>query len=465
MSDFLAPLKNASRVLIELISNRLPALAFNRPDFLISVPRPTTPLTAMAASLPLSLVESAQSMANRLEAVCWDEPTDDVVSELKGFPFVRVKLTGIGAGTDTTCSLLEFHRLNSPYIMSGVTSDGTAFADLLKPQLGLAMAPTRKASTKKSTEAASGKSVEASPAPEDAATDKERDDVAGVVNLHKLAAVCFKYDPNSLVHGVFLEKIAGRLRHPRALSAFIEASGVGRADSGGVKFDRALPKPKVAGVDAKGGYGNVPFHRTEFTAKTITAFFSLDLAQTRGYGLPGPRPPEHAGWCCLCGRCRRFLDSNMRLRTACELELAEGEKSIRVKRLEAFTLPSSTVLAQQLADLIVRCKVTLRQPGCDRPHLEQLKRLTSHARHHQVEAFPAGRYHATPWGRHVNEGIQVAAVAVAFAPGPWSPPGKGKIRGFERSIRPSGSGWQLVQPPLFHLPSSRVRPTPGTTCR
>ena len=35
--------------------------------------------------------------------------------------------------------------------------------------------------------------------------------MAGVVNLRKLAAVCFKYDPNSLVHGVFLEKIAGRL--------------------------------------------------------------------------------------------------------------------------------------------------------------------------------------------------------------------------------------------------------------
>ena len=37
----------------------------------------------------------------------------------------------------------------------------------------------------------------------------------------------------------------------------------------GVKFDRALPKPKVAGVDAKGGYGNVPFHRTEFTAIVV----------------------------------------------------------------------------------------------------------------------------------------------------------------------------------------------------
>ena len=161
--------------------------------------------------------------------------------------------------------------------------------------------------------------------------DKERDDVAGVVNLRRLAAVCFKYDPNSLVHGVFLEKIAGRLRHPRALSAFIEASGVGRADSGGVKFDRALPKPKVAGVDAKGGYGNVPFHRTEFTARSITAFFSLDLAQIRGYGL-GTRRWKLLVAAFSLWKVRRFLDSNMRLRSACELELLDGEKSIQAQR-------------------------------------------------------------------------------------------------------------------------------------
>ena len=165
--------------------------------------------------------------------------------------------------------------------------------------------------------------------------------MAGVVNLRKLAAVCFKYDPNSLVHGVFLEKIAGRLRHPRALSAFIEASGVGRADSGGVKFDRALPKPSVAGVDAKTGYGNVPFHRTEFTAKSITAFFSLDLAQIRGYGLSDEAMQLLIAlslW-----KVRRFLDSNMRLRTACELELSEGEKSIQAQaaQMDLPWLPAS----------------------------------------------------------------------------------------------------------------------------
>ena len=32
------------------------------------------------------LVESAQSMANRLETVCWDEVADDWVAPLRGLP-------------------------------------------------------------------------------------------------------------------------------------------------------------------------------------------------------------------------------------------------------------------------------------------------------------------------------------------------------------------------------------------
>ncbi len=288
--------------------------------------------------IPTLLVESAQSMANRLEAVCWDEGNDDIAPELKGLPFVKVKLAGLGGGTDTTTSLQEFHRLNSPYIMSGTTNDGIQFANILKPQLGLKVAPAAKTATS---------------AGEEAASDKERDDVAGVVNLRKLAAVCFKYDPNSLVHGVFLEKIAGRLRHPRALSAFIEASGVGRADSGGVKFDRALPKPKVAGVDAKGGYGNVPFHRTEYTAKNITVFFSLDLAQIRGYGLGADA--THLLTAFSLWKVRQFLDSNLRLRSACELELVDGEKSIHIKRPDQFVLPQVKELTDELRKLIEQC--------------------------------------------------------------------------------------------------------------
>ena len=302
-----------------------------------------------ADGTPTLLVESAQSMANRLEAVCWDEAADDLAADLQGLPFVRVTLAGLGNGTDTTCSLLEFHRLNSPYIMSALATKDR-FAEVLTRELGMVAAAGKKGK-KKDAEADGG----------EAASEKEPDDVAGVVNLRKLAAVCFKYDPNSLIHGVFLEKIAGRLRHPRALSAFIEASGDGRADSGGVKFDRVLPKPKVAGVDAKGGYGNVPFHRTEFTAKTITAFFSLDLAQIRGYGL-GDNATQLLVALSLW-KVRMFLDSTMRLRSACELELVDGEKSIVVKRPDQFSLPGATELSSTVRDLVGKCTSQFASPA------------------------------------------------------------------------------------------------------
>ena len=52
-------------------------------------------------------------MANRLEAVCWDTVADDWVTPLKGLPVVKVKDK---AGKPLTNSVLEAHRLNSPYI-------------------------------------------------------------------------------------------------------------------------------------------------------------------------------------------------------------------------------------------------------------------------------------------------------------------------------------------------------------
>ena len=39
---------------------------------------------------PMLLVESAQSMANRMEAVCWDKVADDWVEPLKGLPVIKV---------------------------------------------------------------------------------------------------------------------------------------------------------------------------------------------------------------------------------------------------------------------------------------------------------------------------------------------------------------------------------------
>ena len=360
MSDLLALLKAAPRVLIEADLKPVAGTRIQPTGFPDLGPATYNAPDANGGKIATLLVESAQSMANRLEAVCWDEGADEIVPELKGFPYIRVKLAGLGDGADTTTSLQEFHRLNSPYIMSGLTSDGKSFADVLKPELGMTSVAARPAAGARRGRGAAAPAAEAATELPEAAGDKEPDDVAGVVNLRKLATACFKYDPNSLVHGVFLEKIAGRLRHPRALSSFIEATGVERADSGGVKFDRALPKPKVAGVDAKGGYGNVPFHRIEFTARAITAFFSLDLAQIRGYGLPAPAGDLLA--VLSLWKVRKFLDSNMRLRSACELELIDGEESVRGKRPKSFALPLADELADRLEKLIAACESQFAKP-------------------------------------------------------------------------------------------------------
>jgi CRISPR-associated protein Csb1 len=151
------------------------------------------------------LVESAQSMANRLEAVCWDNVADDWVTALKGLPVVKVKDK---AGKSLTNSVLEAHRLNSPYILEGKDK---SFLEKLKTELAIAE--------------------------------------KGIVDINKLSATLLKYDTNALLHGVFLAKkeiAGGRMRLPRALTAFIEAEGVTVAASGGVKNDAVDPSGDTA---------------------------------------------------------------------------------------------------------------------------------------------------------------------------------------------------------------------------
>lgn len=243
------------------------------------------------------LVESAQSMANRLEAVCWDEAAGDLVEPLRGLPYVNVLDE---EGRQITNSILEAHRLNSPYILEG--KDRT-FVDQLKGELG---------------------GLE-----------------FGRVDLQRLAAVLLKYDVNCLLHGVFLAKkdlAGGRLRLPRALSAFIEAGGVEVAPGGGVKRDDVDPTG-----DTRKGFGHVPFHRDEYTAKEITAHFNLDLAQLRGYRL-GDEVEAFLIDLALF-KVRRFLRDGLRLRTACDLGL-DGE--VEVQRPQGLQLPDLEAIEGRL---------------------------------------------------------------------------------------------------------------------
>lgn len=246
------------------------------------------------------LVESAQSMANRMEAVCWDQVADDWVAPLRGLPVIRVKDK---AGKPLTNSVLEAHRINSPYILEG--NDKAVF-DQLKIELA----------------------------------DMEE----GLVDLRKLARVLLSLDINALLHGVFLAKkelAGGRLRLPRALSGFIEAAGTKVAASGGVKNDSVNPSG-----DTSKGFGNVPFSRDEFVSADIAAYFNLDLAQLCGYGF------KQSVFDLLVAlalyKIRAFLDTGLRLRTACDLECA----ALEVQRPIGFQVPALDALAQALPGLI-----------------------------------------------------------------------------------------------------------------
>jgi CRISPR-associated protein Csb1 len=259
------------------------------------------------------LVESAQSTANRLEKVVWDDATQDLVKDLKGLSHVRVVRGKTDEKDKTkrpffTDTVLEAHRINSPYLLE--SSDPT-FSGALKADLG---------------------GLEAGP-----------------IDRRKLAQTLLKYDVGSLLHGVFLAKkelAGGRLRVARALSAFIEADGVRTAPSGGVKNDHVNPSG-----DTKKGFGNVPFARDEFTADGITLYVNLDLAQIRGYGLGAD--VERLLILLALWKLRALLDGGLRLRTACDLRVANGNITANDS---TFTLPSLDDLSAELGTAIKASK-------------------------------------------------------------------------------------------------------------
>ncbi len=258
------------------------------------------------------LVESVQSVANRMELACWDQAADNLIDGLKGLPFIRVKRPN-GNG-DLTNSVLEAHRINSPYILKG--EDKSVFNALKQDAAGMETGP---------------------------------------VDIRTLSKLVLKYDPNAVIHGVFIAEsdlAGGRLRLPRLLSGFIEASDVRPAESGGVKNDRVDPSG-----DTKQGFGNVPFHRTEFAAKEIKAYFNLDLALLRGYGLGDDATKLLMALSLF--KVRRFLSIGLRLRTACDLEV-DGD--LTVIRPSGFVISEEKALLDECKKLIAANKSLFADP-------------------------------------------------------------------------------------------------------
>lgn len=263
------------------------------------------------------LVESAQSMANRLEKVCLADDGVSLAPELEGLPWVEVQFEGDSKAR--TSSLAEAHRLNSPFILKA-----KGFEDTFR-----------------------------------AAVAYEKDKA---IDWAKVASALFKLDPSSLVHGIFMANFEdGRIKLPRALTAFIEATGVREVSSGGVKNNPIDPtgKLQVSGYGEKNVYSNVPYHRTEYVAESITAFFSLDVELLRSYRLGDPATKLLAALALY--KIRGFLDGGMRLRTACDFRLASKD-AIRVTAPAGAELPDRDALLKLVKAGLSECGRLFAEP-------------------------------------------------------------------------------------------------------
>jgi CRISPR-associated protein Csb1 len=264
------------------------------------------------------LVESTQSMANRLEAVGWDEAANEPVPVLAGLPWVRVVDRD---GAYLASSRTEAHRLASAFIKDS-TMDGARMTEVIRERLGLA-------------------------------------DDRPLVPRH-IAAAIMALDPLCLLHGVFFAESAkvwpGQPKIARAITGFIEAIDVRRADSGGVKRDLVRHRMGEDGGSSE-GYGTIPHHRTEWTANRIVASFNVDLDQVRSYGL-GDAATELlvtiARW-----EIRKLLDRGLRLRTACDLAPVGDTVTDR----DGWELPPADVLADRIRSLVSECGALLGTGG------------------------------------------------------------------------------------------------------
>jgi CRISPR-associated protein Csb1 len=248
------------------------------------------------------LVESAQSMANRLEATTWDEARADQVEQLAALPYVRITSDD---GTLLSSSRLEAHRLASAYVMEGKVGGTEGGEKWLERQLGLA--------------------------------------VGRPLDYRAVARACIRLDPVSLVHGVFFARKSWlwQPKIARAVTSFVEAYQAVPAVSGGVKRDVVINEAKE-GLTAR-GYGTVPHHRVEYTASAITAYFTIDHAQFRSYGLSEPATGLLAALADF--EIGTLLDGGLRLRTACDLRVLD----VRGQR------PDAEEAAARVAKLATDC--------------------------------------------------------------------------------------------------------------
>lgn len=242
------------------------------------------------------ILDSAASMANHLESVCFENPpTLDLAKDLSGMPYVECRCTPsqqAATGEESTrpqlvvTTLSEGHRLASTYFLKGKAStdgSGEEFIKQLRREFGIEDLGNR-----------------SHPLPE---------------QWWNVFATIFRYDPNSLVHGVLFPSMGIKL--PRLLTAHLEAFDAARVSSSGVKFDKL----------GKTSSGQPIFAVDEEVASEIIATFVIDLALLRSFGRGEDLGLNDKRKLFLLSlalwKIKRLLGQPFRYRTNCDLELAK----------------------------------------------------------------------------------------------------------------------------------------------
>lgn len=256
------------------------------------------------------LVESSQSVANRLEEAILEN--GELIPDFRGMPYLAVKK---GESILTT-TLKEPHRLNSFYL-----GDFWIRSEMEEVREGLPQ------------------------------------------NKTNLIRWMFNHDPNSLIHGVLLNRFKigntdlgiGSVPISRVLKGVIEALDVREADSmivvkDPVKSSKTAEEKNMSSQEKKDsgiwGKGNSMHAKIEYTAAQIIASFSInDQAIER-------MPLEDAQKQFLLDlsmfKIRKFLTDGLDLRTGCYFGVKEDSEG----------LPS-------LGELQGRVSTAIRQFGWD----------------------------------------------------------------------------------------------------